>query len=77
MVNEDGIGLKKQLLFGLANCVFYITSDLWSDGYHLNQQCMYNVRPFLCSPGQLGLGGGIALFSHCIHRIGAWLNIHL
>lgn len=31
------------------------TSHLWSDWYHLNQQCMYNVSPFLCSPGQLGL----------------------
>ena len=38
---------------------------------------MDDVGLFLCGPGQLGEGGGVAAFTHCIHRVRARLDVHL
>lgn len=34
---------------------------------HLDEKGMDDVGLFLCGPGQLGEGGGVDAFTHCIH----------
>ena len=50
---------------------------MWSDRDHLDKEGMDDVGLSLGSPGQLGLGGRVALLTHCIHRVGTWLDVHL